>query len=73
MLVAQVAALFQCFVDDTLEFDGNLGVKPNRRDGVLVKDFVENSTRTIALEGQRAGGHFVQYNSERKQICAGIQ
>jgi len=44
VLVAQVAALLQCLVDDTLEFDGNLGVKPNRRDGVLVKDFVENST-----------------------------
>ena len=73
MLVAQVAALLQCFVDDTLEFGGNLGVKPNRGDGAFVKDFVENSARTVPFERQRTGGHFVQHNCERKQICPGIQ
>src|SRR4029077_6127459 len=73
VLVAEIAVFLQGFVDDALEFFGNFVVEAHGRNGSPMQDAVENGGGRVALEGQNAGGHFVEHRAGKKKIGALIE
>ena len=72
-LAAHVAIFFEGFVDDAFEIGGNLRIEAHRRERGAPQDAVKNSRGGVALEWKSARGHFIENNTERKQIAAGIE
>ncbi len=73
MLVAQLAFFFQRTINDVLEPGRQVGIQPDRRDRRPVHDAVKNYAGSFSAKGQRSGGHFVEHDSERKQVGAGVE
>ena len=73
MLVAQVTILLQRLVDDSLQLHRHFAVQPHRRGRDLVQDGVKNGRRSVALEGQQPGGHFVEHGAEGKQVGTPVE
>ena len=66
MLVADVTILFQSLVDDSFEFDREVGIQAHRRYGVSFKNAVEDDSRTFPSERQRSRRHLVENGTEGK-------
>ena len=73
ILVAQVAVFLESLVDSLFELRGKIGIQLRGRRGGAVKDAMGDDVRTLATEGQDAGGHFIKHNTEGEQIGAGIE
>ena len=73
VLVAQVPIFLQRLVDDSLQLHRHFAVQPHRRGRALVQDGVKNGCRSVALEGQQPGGHFVEHGAEGKQVGTPVE
>ena len=73
MLISQFAFLFQRAIDNVLELRRQIRIQTNRSDGRAIHDAVEDHARSFSAKRKRPGGHFVEHDSERKQISARIQ
>src|SRR2546422_4434664 len=73
VLIAKIAVFLQRLVDDPFEVNWEVGIQAHRRNGISVKNGVENDSRTLPTERQRSRRHLVENGTEGKQITAGIQ
>ena len=73
VLIAQVAVLLQRLGDDSFQFRRNIGIQPHRSHGSAIQNGVKNCRRTLAPEGQLAGSHLMEHDTERKQIGTRVQ
>ena len=72
VLVAQVAILFQCLIDDIFQARGQLWILLRQRHRRSIQNCVEDQSLGFAAEGQDAGDHLVEHHAEREQIAACI-
>ena len=72
-LIAQVPVFFESVADDLFELRRNIGIETDGRDGSAVEYGICDQCRSIAAEGHRARGHFVQHSAERIKIRARVQ
>src|SRR5437762_10274031 len=73
MLVANIAILFQGFVDDSFKFDWEAGIQPDCRGWRSIQNGFEDHPRCVAPEWQRSSAHLIQHRAERKQVGASIE
>src|SRR5579862_129551 len=72
-LIAELAILLKGSADDVVEPGRQISVEAQYGNGLAFENGVEDDAGTLALEGQSAGGHFVQDHAERKEIGAGVE
>src|ERR1035437_9511341 len=72
-LVANVAVLLQCLVNDLLKPRWNIGVQPHRSYGIVFQNGVEDQRRSVPSKWQGARTHLVQHRPEGKQVSASIE
>ena len=73
VLIAEVAVFFEGFVDDAFEFGRDFRVEANRCGRVSMENAVEYRGRSVALEREGSGGHFVENRSEREKIGPNVE
>ena len=64
---------FEGFIDQFLEFVRRVGIEADGRGGSTVEDAVENDAAGVPAEWERAGGHFVEDDAERKEVGTCVQ
>ena len=57
----------------SFQFGRKIGIQAHWRNRSAIQDRVEDDSRTVSAEGQRAGGHFIEHRAEREQIGTGVQ
>src|SRR6266851_1976995 len=73
MLVANIAILFQGFIDDAFQFRWQVRIQTHGRRWSPIQNGFKDKTRGFTPEWQRSGAHLVQDCTERKQVCASIE
>src|SRR5207247_2804905 len=73
MLVANIAILFQGFVDDSFKFDREAGIQPDCRGWRSIQNGFEDHTAGVASKRQGARAHLVQKRTEREQMGASME
>jgi hypothetical protein len=73
VLIAEVAVLFEGAVNNVLEIGGNFVVQTDGRDGRFVQDGVEDSGGSVASERKAPGSHFVENDTEGKEVGSGVE
>ncbi len=72
MLVAEVAIFFEGAVDDFFEARRQVGIEADRGNRRAIQDGFEDEAAGVTAEGERAGGHFIEDDTEREEIAAGV-
>src|SRR6185295_349378 len=73
VLVAKAAILLQALADDLLEFRRHVGIQLRGGRGRAIQNAVEDQSRADTRKRHRTGRHFVQDDTEREQIRAGVE
>ena len=72
VLVAKIAVFFERFVDDVFELRREIGIQPQRRRRITIKNRLEGDARAFATEGKCAGRHFVKHRAEGEEVCTRV-
>src|SRR5215472_16166646 len=73
MLVAHLAIPFERLLDDSFEFWWDLRIQSFRCRWSSMQQRIKYRSRCTPLEGQCAGCHLVEHNSEGKQVGSRIE
>jgi len=72
-LATDVAIFFEAFEDDLFEFGGDFVMYAGRRNGSAIEDVAEDDPGSFAAKGSDTGGHFVQHDTEGKEVGTRIE
>ena len=73
MLITQLPIFLQRTIDDVLEFRWNFRVQPHRSDRRAIQNGVKNLRRAASRECLFSRHHFIEHQTERKNIRAAVQ
>ena len=71
--ITDFAILLQCLVDDAFQLGRNFWIQVPNRCGRVVQDGVVKNRRSFSRKCPSPHGHFVQNETEGKQVGPGIQ
>src|SRR5712664_453086 len=71
--ITQIPVLLQRLADDLFELKRDQRIQADRRDGRAIQYRVENHAGSVSGERALTGGHFIEDQSERKDVRTLIQ
>src|SRR5712672_1041970 len=68
VLIAKVAVLLQSLVNGLFQARGQIGIEADSLSRNLVQNGIEDGRRALAAKRKNASGHFIEHDSERKEV-----